>query len=159
MQLDYVDLVFCHRPDPYTPVEETVRAMSDLVDPGQGVLLGHQRVERPRRSWKPTPSPTDHLTRRTMEQPQYNMFHRERVEHEYERLYREIGLGTTICSPLASGLLTGKYNDGMPEGSRGAAGEHAQHVRGADRGQEGSPSRASSTPSRPSWAARCRRWR
>ncbi len=118
LQVDYVDLLFCHRPDLYTPIEETVRAMSFLVN--QGVVLywgtSEWSAEQIREAY--------HIARRerlvppTMEQPEYNMFHRERVEKEYANLYHDIGLGTTIWSPLASGLLTGKYANGIPQGSR-----------------------------------------
>lgn len=118
LQLDYVDLIFCHRPDIYTPIEETVRAMSYLVDAGKAFYWGTSE-------WSAAQIlEAYHIARRerlippTMEQPQYNMFHRERFEKEYARLYREIGLGTTIWSPLASGLLTGKYSQGMLEGTR-----------------------------------------
>ncbi|MDE1857448.1 MAG: aldo/keto reductase [Thaumarchaeota archaeon] len=118
LQLDYLDLFFCHRPDPNTPIEETVRAMDDLVH--QGLILYWGTSE-----WTAADIMRAHaiarelgLTPPQMEQPQYNMFHRERVEKEYLPLYREIGLGTTIWSPLASGLLTGKYNGGIPSGSR-----------------------------------------
>ncbi|MDG6909820.1 MAG: aldo/keto reductase [Nitrososphaerota archaeon] len=118
LQLDYLDLFFCHRPDPNTPIEETVRAMDDLVH--QGLILYWGTSE-----WTAADIMRAHaiarelgMTPPQMEQPQYNMFHRERVEKEYLPLYREIGLGTTIWSPLASGLLTGKYNDGIPSGSR-----------------------------------------
>ena len=118
MQLDYVDLVFCHRPDRYTPVEETVRAMSYLVDQGKAFYWGTSEWSAVQIMEAYAIARREHLVPPTMEQPQYNMFNREKVEAEYERLYREIGLGTTIFSPLASGLLTGKYNDGMPEGTR-----------------------------------------
>jgi voltage-dependent potassium channel beta subunit len=118
LQLDYVDLVFCHRPDIHTPIEETVRAMSYLVNQGKAFYWGTSE-------WNVTQimeayhiARREHLVPPTMEQPQYNMFHRERVEKEYARAYDEFGLGTTIWSPLASGLLTGKYNDGVPEDSR-----------------------------------------
>ena len=120
LQLDYLDLFFCHRPDPDTPIEETVRAMDDLVH--QGLILYWGTSE-----WTAADIMRAHaiarelgLTPPQMEQPQYNMLHRERVEKEYLPLYREIGLGTTTWSPLASGLLTGKYNDGIPPGTRGA---------------------------------------
>ncbi|HSR66656.1 MAG TPA: aldo/keto reductase [Acidobacteriota bacterium] len=118
LQMDYVDLVFCHRPDLETPVEETVRAMSHLVESGLAYYWGTSEwsAERIREAYEV--ARRLHLIPPTMEQPQYNMFHRRRVEVEYLRLYQEIGLGTTIWSPLASGLLTGKYNDGVPEGSR-----------------------------------------
>ena len=120
LQLDYLDLFFCHRPDPETPIEETVRAMDDLVH--QGLVLYWGTSE-----WTAADIMRAHaiarelgMTPPQMEQPQYNMLHRERVEKEYLPLYREIGLGTTIWSPLASGLLSGKYNDGIPPGTRGA---------------------------------------
>jgi voltage-dependent potassium channel beta subunit len=118
LQLDYLDLFFCHRPDPNTPIEETVRAMDDLVH--QGLILYWGTSE-----WSAADIMRAYaiarelgLTPPQMEQPQYNLLHRERVEKEYLPLYREIGLGTTTWSPLASGLLSGKYNDGIPVGSR-----------------------------------------
>jgi voltage-dependent potassium channel beta subunit len=118
LRVDYLDLYFCHRPDPNTPIEETVRAMSDLV--GQGKVLYWGTSE-----WSAREITEAHRIARdlllvppTMEQPQYNMFHRDRVEKEFAPLYRRFGLGTTIWSPLASGLLTGKYNDGDPGGTR-----------------------------------------
>jgi voltage-dependent potassium channel beta subunit len=118
LQLSYLDLFFCHRPDPNTPIEETVRAMDDLVH--QGLILYWGTSE-----WSAVDIMRAHgiarelgMTPPTMEQPQYNMLHRDRVEAEYLPLYREIGLGTTIWSPLASGLLTGKYNKGFPSGTR-----------------------------------------
>jgi voltage-dependent potassium channel beta subunit len=120
LQLDYLDLFFCHRPDPTTPIEETVRAMDDLVHQGKILYWGTSE-------WSAADIMRAHglakdlgLTPPQMEQPQYNMLHRERVEKEYLPLYREIGLGTTTWSPLASGLLTGKYNEGIPQGSRAA---------------------------------------
>ena len=118
LQLDYLDLFFCHRPDSTTPIEETVRAMDDLIH--QGLVLYWGTSE-----WSAADIMRAHeiareydLTPPQMEQPQYNMLHRDRVEKEYLPLYREIGLGTTIWSPLASGLLTGKYNSGIPAGTR-----------------------------------------
>ena len=118
LQLTYLDLFFCHRPDPNTPIEETVRAMDDLVH--QGLILYWGTSE-----WTAADIMRAYgmareldMTPPTMEQPQYNMLHRERVEVEYLPLYQEIGLGTTIWSPLASGLLTGKYKNGIPPGSR-----------------------------------------
>jgi voltage-dependent potassium channel beta subunit len=118
LQLDYLDLFFCHRPDPNTQIEETVRAMDDLIH--QGLILYWGTSE-----WTAADIMHAHgvareygLTPPQMEQPQYNMLHRDRVEKEYLPLYREIGLGTTIWSPLASGLLSGKYNQGIPAGSR-----------------------------------------
>lgn len=118
MQTDYVDLIYCHRPDKHTPIEETVRAMNQVIREGKAFYWGTSEwtAEQIREAW--------HIARReklqppTMEQPQYNMFHRDKVEQGFKRLYDEIGLGTTIWSPLASGLLTGKYNEGIPEGSR-----------------------------------------
>ncbi len=118
LKLRYVDLIFCHRPDPATPMEETVRAMSHIVETGRAFYWGTSEwsAEETRDAW--------HIARRerlvppTMEQPQYNLLFREKVEKEYARLYDDSGLGTTTWSPLASGLLTGKYNDGIPEGSR-----------------------------------------
>jgi len=118
LQFDYLDLFFCHRPDPNTPIEETVRAMDDLVHQGKILYWGTSE-------WSAADIMRAHGTARELgltppqvEQPQYNMFHRDRVEMEYLPLYREIGLGTTIWSPLASGLLSGKYNKGTPPGSR-----------------------------------------
>jgi voltage-dependent potassium channel beta subunit len=118
LQLDYLDLFFCHRADPDTPIEETVRAMDDLIH--QGLVLYWGTSE-----WSAAEIMRAHgiardlnLTPPQMEQPQYNMFHRERVEKEYLPLYREIGLGTTTWSPLLSGLLSGKYNKGIPPGTR-----------------------------------------
>jgi len=118
LQLDYVDLIFCHRPDMYTPVEETVRAMSFLVNQGKAFYWGTSEWSAAQIMAAYDVARREHLVPPTMEQPQYNMFTRDRVEAEYQPLYREIGLGTTIWSPLASGLLTGKYNSGMPEGTR-----------------------------------------
>lgn len=118
LQMDYVDLIFCHRPDIYTPIEETVRAMSYLVDSGKAFYWGTSEWSAADIMQAYQIARREHLTPPTMEQPQYHMLHRERVEKEYARLYSEIGLGTTIWSPLASGILTGKYNDGMPEGTR-----------------------------------------
>jgi voltage-dependent potassium channel beta subunit len=118
LQLDYVDLVFCHRPDPDTPIEETVRAMDIVIKQGKAFYWGTSewsaaeimRADGIARQYGLTPP--------SMEQPQYNMLTRERVEQEYLPLYDELGYGTTIWSPLASGLLTGKYNTGIPADSR-----------------------------------------
>ena len=117
--LDYVDLVFCHRPDPDTPIEETVYAMHDIIAAGKAVYWGTSEwgAAEIMAAWHIADQ--HHLHKPVMEQPQYNLLHRERVEQEYARLYADIGLGTTIWSPLASGLLTGKYNDGIPPGTRG----------------------------------------
>ena len=118
--LDFVDLLFCHRPDPETPIEETTWAMSDIVSSGKALYWGTSEwsADEIRASWDF--ADRHNLHKPVMEQPQYNLFERRRVEREYARLYEDIGLGTTIWSPLASGLLTGKYLDGVPEGSRGA---------------------------------------
>ncbi len=118
LQLDYVDLVFCHRPDVHTPVEETVRAMNHVIDQGKAFYWGTSEWDADQIMEAYGVARRERLIPPLMEQPQYHMFHRERVEREYARLYDEIGLGTTIWSPLASGLLTGKYNQGIPEGSR-----------------------------------------
>ncbi|WP_296660575.1 aldo/keto reductase [Paraburkholderia sp.] len=118
LQLDYVDLVFCHRPDPNTPVEETVWAMSDMIARGKALYWGTSEwsADEIRAAWEI--AERHHLHKPVMEQPQYNLFHRRRVEDEYRRLYEDIGLGLTTWSPLASGLLTGKYRDGVPADSR-----------------------------------------
>jgi len=118
LQTDYVDLVFCHRPDVHTPIEETVRAMSFLVDQGMAFYWGTSEwsAEQIRHAYEI--AQRLHLHPPLMEQPQYNMLHRDRVEREYAPLYRDIGLGLTTWSPLKSGILTGKYNDGIPKGSR-----------------------------------------
>jgi len=118
LQMDYVDLVFCHRPDPDTPIEETVRAMDIVIRQGKAFYWGTSewsaadimRADALARQYGLTPP--------AMEQPQYSMLWRERVEAEYAPLYRDLGCGTTIWSPLASGVLTGKYNDGLPAGTR-----------------------------------------
>ena len=118
MQLDYVDLLFCHRPDLHTPIEETVWAMNQVIRDGKALYWGTSEwsAEQLREAYNI--ARREHLIPPTMEQPQYNMFHRDRVEHEYANLYTEIGLGTTIWSPLASGILTGKYSKGIPKDSR-----------------------------------------
>ncbi len=118
LQLDYVDLVFCHRPDLHTPIAETVRAMSHLVEQGKALYWGTSEWSAEQIRAACECARREHLVGPTMEQPQYNMFVRARVEREYLPLFDEYGLGTTIWSPLASGLLTGKYNDGIPAGSR-----------------------------------------
>ena len=119
LQLDYVDLVFCHRPDPHTPLEETVYAMSDMISAGKVLYWGTSEWSAAEIAAAWHIADRHHLHKPVMEQPQYNLFHRDRVEKEYARLYEDLGLGTTIWSPLASGLLTGKYNDGVPPDSRG----------------------------------------
>ena len=116
--VDYVDLLFCHRPDIHTPLEETVRAMHHVVTQGKALYWGTSEWSAAQIRQAYDIARREHLIPPSMEQPQYNMFVRDRVEKEYAALYDEIGLGTTIWSPLASGILTGKYNDGIPEGSR-----------------------------------------
>lgn len=118
LQLEYVDLVFCHRPDKDTPIEETVRAMTFLIDRGRALYWGTSEWSAEQIRMAHAIARSEKLIPPTMEQPQYNMFHRERVEGEYRRLYDEIGLGTTVWSPLASGFLSGKYLRGVPAGSR-----------------------------------------
>ena len=117
--LDHIDLVYCHRPDPHTPIEETVWAMSDMIQRGKALYWGTSEWPAAdiRAAWEI--AERHHLHKPVVEQPQYHLFHRRRVEHEYARLYDDIGLGLTTWSPLASGLLSGKYLDGVPEGSRG----------------------------------------
>lgn len=116
--LDYIDLVFCHRPDPETPIEETAHAMHDIVASGRAIYWGVSEwsADEIRAAWSICDKYGWHKP--MMEQPQYNLFWRKRVEKEYARLYEDIGLGTTTWSPLASGLLTGKYNNGIPQDSR-----------------------------------------
>ncbi len=118
LQVDYLDFFFCHRPDPETPIEETVRVMNDLVTQGKVLYWGTSEWSAQEIMQAYTVARQYDLAPPAMEQPQYSLLVRERVEKEYVRLYSEIGLGTTIWSPLASGLLTGKYNDGIPESSR-----------------------------------------
>jgi voltage-dependent potassium channel beta subunit len=120
LQVDYVDLLFCHRPDLDTPIDETVRAMSHVVDQGRAFYWGTSEWSSEQIRAAHDIARHERLVPPTMEQPQYNMFHRERVEKEYASLYAGIGLGTTIWSPLASGLLTGKYNAGIPPETRAA---------------------------------------
>ena len=120
LALDHVDLVFCHRPDPHTPIEETVWALHNIIEAGKALYWGTSEWSAAEimAAWQI--AERHHLHKPVMEQPQYNLFHRERVEQEYARLYDDIGIGTTIWSPLASGLLTGKYSDGVPPDSRAA---------------------------------------
>jgi len=118
LQVDYLDLYFCHRPDPEVPMEEVVRAMTELVQQGKVFYWGTSEWSAQQLMEAHSVARQYNLIPPTMEQPQYNMFARERVEVEYGRLYEAIGLGTTTYSPLASGLLTGKYNDGIPDDAR-----------------------------------------
>lgn len=117
-QMEYVDLVFCHRPDPNTPIEETVRAMDIVIKQGKAFYWGTSEWSADEIRAAYGIAREFGLTPPLMEQPQYNLLHRERFEKEYALLYRDIGLGTTIFSPLASGLLTGKYQQGIPDESR-----------------------------------------
>ena len=123
LQVDYLDLYFCHRPDYKTPVEETVRAMTDLIAQGKVLYWGTSEWSAQEIMEAYGVARQYNLVPPTMEQPQYNLFHRDRVEAEYFKLFRnEVGLGTTIWSPLASGMLTGKYQAAdMPEESRVAS--------------------------------------
>ena len=118
LRLDYVDLVFCHRPDPQTPIEETVWAMHDMIHQGKALYWGTSEWSAAEivSAWQI--ADRHHLHKPVMEQPQYNLFHRDRVEREYAELYEELGLGLTTWSPLANGVLTGKYAKGVPAGSR-----------------------------------------
>ncbi|MFG6486266.1 potassium channel beta subunit family protein [Roseateles sp. BYS78W] len=119
-QLEHLDLIYCHRPDPHTPIEETVWAMSDIIRQGKALYWGTSEWSAAdiRAAWDI--AERHHLHKPVVEQPQYHLFHRRRVEQEYARLYDDIGLGLTTWSPLASGLLTGKYRSGIPAGSRAA---------------------------------------
>jgi voltage-dependent potassium channel beta subunit len=118
--VDFVDLLFCHRADPGTPIEETVWAMSDIIASGKALYWGTSEwpADDIRAAWEIAERHS--LRKPVMEQPQYNLFERRKVERDYARLYEDIGLGLTTWSPLASGVLTGKYLDGIPEGSRAA---------------------------------------
>ncbi len=118
LQVDYLDLFFCHRPDKTTPIAETVWTMHNLIQQGKILYWGTSEWSAQEITEAHLVAQRDHLIPPTMEQPQYNMLHRDRFEKEYASLYKNFGLGTTIWSPLCSGLLTGKYNEGMPEGAR-----------------------------------------
>jgi voltage-dependent potassium channel beta subunit len=118
--LEHIDVVYCHRADPNTPVEETVHAMSDMITQGKALYWGTSEWSASdiRAAWEI--AERHHLHKPVVEQPQYHLFHREKVEREFARLYEDIGLGLTTWSPLASGLLTGKYRNGIPDKSRGS---------------------------------------
>lgn len=118
LQLDYLDLYFCHRADKETPIEETVWAMNHLIQQGKVLYWGTSEWTGVEIMEAHRIAQRDRLIGPTMEQPQYNLFERFKVESDYAEIYKNVGLGTTIWSPLASGLLSGKYNDGIPKGSR-----------------------------------------
>ena len=120
LQLDFVDVVYCHRPDPNTPLEETVFAMHDVVSSGKAVYWGTSEWSAADIMGAWQIADKHHLHKPVVEQPEYNLFHRQKVETEFARLYDEIGTGLTTWSPLASGLLTGKYAKGIPAESRGS---------------------------------------
>jgi voltage-dependent potassium channel beta subunit len=118
LQLDYVDLFFYHRPDPNTPIEETVWAMHNVIEWGKALYWGTSMWSAGEIAAAIEIAERHHLHKPVMEQPEYNMLERERVEREYVRIFRDYGYGATTWSPLASGLLSGKYNQGIPQGSR-----------------------------------------
>jgi voltage-dependent potassium channel beta subunit len=117
--LDYVDIIYCHRPDKNTPIEETVWAMHNIIEWGKAIYWGTSEWSAAEIVSAIEIAERHHLHKPVTEQPVYNLFERHRFSKEYERVYRDYGYGTTIWSPLASGMLTGKYNQGIPEGSRG----------------------------------------
>jgi voltage-dependent potassium channel beta subunit len=118
LQVDYLDLYFCHRPDPNTPIEETVRAMSDLISQGKVLYWGTSEWSAAQIEEAYLIADDNNLHAPTMEQPQYNLFYRERFEREYAQLFIDKKMGSTIWSPTASGLLTGKYNEATPDDTR-----------------------------------------
>jgi voltage-dependent potassium channel beta subunit len=120
LQLDYVDLIYCHRPDKTTPIEETVWAMHNIIEWGKAMYWGTSEWAASEIVEAIQIAERHHLHKPVVEQPQYNMFERARLEKDYVRFYKDYNYGTTIWSPLASGLLTGKYNNGIPKDSRGA---------------------------------------
>jgi voltage-dependent potassium channel beta subunit len=118
LRVDHLDLYFCHRPDPDTPIEETVVAMDTLVRQGKVLYWGTSEWPAEAIAEAHRIARENHCHAPVVEQPQYNLLHRERVEQEYAPLYERFGMGTTIWSPLASGLLAGRYNEGIPDDSR-----------------------------------------
>jgi voltage-dependent potassium channel beta subunit len=118
LQLDYLDLYFCHRPDKNVPIEEVVWTMNILMQQGKILYWGTSEWSAQEIMEAHMIAEKNHLIGPAMEQPEYNMFHRNKLENEFLQIFKTVGLGTTIWSPLASGLLTGKYNNGIPEGSR-----------------------------------------
>jgi voltage-dependent potassium channel beta subunit len=120
LDMDYVDLIYCHRPDKTTPIEETVWAMHNIIEWGKAIYWGTSEWAASEIIEAIQIAERHHLHKPVVEQPQYNLFERGRLEGDYVRFYKEYGYGTTIWSPLASGLLSGKYNKGIPQDSRGA---------------------------------------
>lgn len=120
LKLEYVDLVYCHRPDPETPMEEVVWAMHDMIHRGQALYWGTSEWSADQIRAAYDFADKNSLHKPVVEQPQYHLMHRDRVEKEYSHLYKSIGLGLTTWSPLASGVLTGKYLNGIPANSRGS---------------------------------------
>lgn len=120
LDMEYVDLIYCHRPDKTTPIEETVWAMHNIIEWGKAFYWGTSEWAASEIIEAIQIAERHHLHKPVVEQPQYNMFERKRLEGDYVRFYKEYNYGTTIWSPLASGLLTGKYNKGIPKDSRGA---------------------------------------
>ncbi|MEQ9263349.1 MAG: aldo/keto reductase [Owenweeksia sp.] len=118
LQVEYLDLFYCHRPDKSTPIEETVRTMNTLIEQGKIFYWGTSEWSAQEIMEAHMVAKENNLIGPTMEQPQYNMMHREKVENEFLQIYKTVGLGTTVWSPLASGILSGKYNDGIPEDTR-----------------------------------------
>jgi voltage-dependent potassium channel beta subunit len=120
LQLDYVDLIYCHRPDKTTPIEETVWAMHNIIEWGKAMYWGTSEWAAAEIVAAISIAERHHLHKPVTEQPVYNLFERQRFSREYERVYKEYGYGTTTFSPLASGLLSGKYSKGIPQNSRAA---------------------------------------
>jgi len=118
MQLDYLDLYFCHRPDKNTPIEELVWTMNILIQQGKILYWGTSEWSAMEIMEAHMFAEKNHLIGPSVEQPEYNLFHRDKMESEFLKIFRDVGMGSTIWSPLASGLLTGKYNNGIPAGSR-----------------------------------------
>ena len=142
LRVDYLDLYYCHRPDPDTPIGETVQVMDRLVRQGKVLYWGTSEWPAAQIREAHAIASTNGFHAPTMEQPQYNLLHRERVETEYASLYADFGMGTTTWSPLGSGLLTGKYNDGVPPGSRLAQEGYGWLKRGVLDPQSGGVDRA-----------------
>ena len=118
LETDYLDLYYCHRPDKTTPIEEVVQTMNTLIQQGKILYWGTSEWSGVEIMEAHRVAAAQHLIGPSVEQPQYNLFERAKMENEYLEIFKNVGMGTTIWSPLASGLLTGKYNDGIPEGSR-----------------------------------------